>query len=68
MVPQSNVHISGKQEAMCSTLSSALIISVPFPNFKGLEVGPKTISPPIPAVRFKTTSVFEFLILSVTSL
>ena len=67
--PQSKVQISGNNSSTCSNLLNASIISVFAPTgFKGSLPVPTSKSPPIPVVKFKTTSVSEERILSATSL
>ena len=68
MEPQSIVHISGSISLTCSSLSVAPTISVPSSfNGSGCSAEPKTISPPIPEVRFKTISTFDSLMKLTTS-
>jgi len=54
IVPQSRCKISGRQSSICASRSSALTMSVASFSGKWCETaGPNTMSPPMPAVRFK---------------
>ena len=66
-MPQSSVQISGRQAATWAMRSVAPAMSDPAPKGSGVSVGPNTMSPPIPAVRFSTTSTSAARIRSVTS-
>ena len=58
MVPQSRVQISGRHSAMWRMRSVAPTMSVPAGfGGMGLSTPPNTMSPPMPAVRFSTTSM-----------
>ena len=67
-VPQSSVHISGRNCSALAILSITFAMSVIGPKSKGFLPWPISKSPPMPVVRLRITSVSDDLTLSTTSL